>query len=105
MLTKNTAPNLIAMLIIGVSFVIPAPYQAVVLSTGLFALSGALTNWLAVYMLFERVPGLYGSGVVALHFEEFKAGILRMVHEELLTRNKITLTSNHPHRLSIWLLC
>ena len=101
MLTKNTAPNLIAMLIIGVSFVIPAPYQAVVLSTGLFALSGALTNWLAVYMLFERVPGLYGSGVVALHFEEFKAGILRMVHEELLTRNSIErLTSNNSDEQS-----
>ena len=101
MRTKNTAPNLIAMLIIGVSFVIPAPYQAVVLSTGLFALSGALTNWLAVYMLFERVPGLYGSGVVALHFEEFKAGILRMVHEELLTRNSIErLTSNNSDEQS-----
>ena len=59
------------------------------LSTGLFALSGALTNWLAVYMLFDRVPGLYGSGVVTLHFEEFKAGIVRMVHQELFARDNV----------------
>jgi len=31
---------------------------------GLFALSGALTNWLAIHMLFEKIPGLVGSGVI-----------------------------------------
>ena len=40
--------------------------------TGLFALSGAVTNWLAVHMLFEKVPGLYGSGIVQVKFEQFK---------------------------------
>jgi len=89
MLTKNTVPNLLAIGLVGLSFLIPEPYRALVLSTGLFALSGALTNWLAVYMLFDRVPGLYGSGVVALHFEDFKAGILRMVHEELLAKDSV----------------
>ena len=59
------------------------------LGTGLFALSGALTNWLAIHMLFERVPGLYGSGVIALHFEEFKAGIIRMVREQLLDPERV----------------
>ena len=43
-------------------------------TVGLFALSGAITNWLAVHMLFEKVPGLYGSGVIPQHFEEFKNG-------------------------------
>jgi len=89
MLTKNTVPNLLAIGLVGLSFLIPEPYRALILSTGLFALSGALTNWLAVYMLFDRVPGLYGSGVVALHFEDFKAGILRMVHEELLAKDSV----------------
>lgn len=89
MFTKNTTPNIIAVALIGISFLAASPYQAIVLSTGLFALSGALTNWLAVYMLFERVPGLYGSGVVTLHFEEFKASILRMVHEELLAKDNV----------------
>lgn len=89
MFDKHLTPNLLAAALIVLSFALPAPWQALVLSTGLFALSGALTNWLAVHMLFERVPGLYGSGVITLHFEEFKAGILRMVHEELFSKDKV----------------
>lgn len=89
MFNKHLTPNLIALALIGISFVLADPWHALVLSTGLFALSGALTNWLAVHMLFERVPGLYGSGVITLHFEEFKAGILRMVHDELFSANNV----------------
>ena len=58
------------------------PYQAYVLNTGLFALSGGITNWLAVHMLFERVPGIYGSGVIPLRFEEFKLGIRQLIMEQ-----------------------
>lgn len=89
MLTKNTVPNLIALAIVGASFLFTSPYQELLFSIGLFALSGALTNWLAVHMLFEKVPGLYGSGVISLHFEEFKAGIVRMVHDELFARDNV----------------
>gem|GEM_PF-5265543 len=67
----------------------PDPYKAVIFSTGLFALSGALTNWLAVHMLFEKVPGLHGSGVIVTHFEQFKAGILKLVHEQLFSKDKV----------------
>lgn len=56
-----------------------------VLSAGLFSLSGALTNWLAVHMLFEKVPGLYGSGVIVDRFEEFKSGINGLVMENFFT--------------------
>jgi len=89
MLDKHITPNLLALLVILLSFMLPAPWHQITLGTGLFALSGSLTNWLAVHMLFERVPGLYGSGVITLHFEEFKAGILRMVHEELFSKDKV----------------
>lgn len=89
MFDKHLTPNLLAAALVLLSFALPAPWQALVLSTGLFALSGALTNWLAVHMLFERIPGLYGSGVITLHFEEFKTGILRMVHEELFSKDKV----------------
>lgn len=58
------------------------PYQDYVLNTGLFALSGGITNWLAVHMLFERVPGIYGSGVIPLRFEEFKLGIRELIMEQ-----------------------
>ncbi|WP_027859050.1 hypothetical protein [Marinobacterium jannaschii] len=56
---------------------------------GLFALSGALTNWLAVHMLFEKVPGLYGSGVVPARFEDFKRGIRLLMMEQFFTEENI----------------
>lgn len=61
----------------------------VLLAIGLFALSGALTNWLAVHMLFEKVPGLYGSGVIPARFEEFKAGIKTLMMEQFFTEENI----------------
>ena len=33
-------------------------------------------------MLFERVPGLYGSGVIPLRFEEFKVGIRKLIMDQ-----------------------
>ena len=101
MFTKNTVPNFIALALVLLSQVMPQPYQSIVLSTGLFALSGALTNWLAVHMLFERVPLLYGSGVVSLHFEEFKAGILRMVHKELFAKDNVERLMNNSDDASV----
>lgn len=97
MFTKNITPNLIAFLIILLSFALNDPLAGVVLSVGLFALSGALTNWLAIHMLFERVPGLYGSGVIPLHFEEFKQGILVLVTKHLFDQQVVeaTLANNY----------
>jgi len=40
-------------------------------------------------MLFERVPGLYGSGVIPLRFEEFKGGIKRLIVQEFFSREHI----------------
>ena len=54
-----------------------------------FALSGALTNWLAIHMLFEKVPGLYGSGVIPLHFEDFKTGIRNLMMRQFFTEENI----------------
>jgi uncharacterized membrane protein YheB (UPF0754 family) len=65
-----------------IGLVVSGPYQIYVLNTGLFALSGGITNWLAVHMLFERVPGLYGSGVIPLRFEEFKVGIRKLIMDQ-----------------------
>jgi len=53
---------------------------------GLFARSGGITNWLAVHMLFERVPGIYGSGVIPLRFEEFKHGIRELIMEQFFDK-------------------
>ena len=55
---------------------------------GLFGLSGGLTNWLAIHMLFEKVPLLFGSGVIPLRFKEFKEGIKNLImHEFFSTKN------------------
>ena len=56
---------------------------------GLFAFSGAITNWLAIHMLFEKVPGLYGSGVIPARFEEFKAAIKNLMMEQFFTAENI----------------
>ncbi|NVK23729.1 MAG: DUF445 family protein [Gammaproteobacteria bacterium] len=55
----------------------------------LFALSGALTNWLAVHMLFEKVPGLYGSGIIQIKFEQFKSGIKTMIMQQFFTQENL----------------
>ena len=101
MFDKHLTPNLVAAAMALLSLALPEPWQSLLMSTGLFALSGALTNWLAVHMLFERVPGLYGSGVITLHFEEFKLGIVRMVHEELFSKEKVERLSGDRNKANL----
>ena len=62
---------------------------------GLFALSGSLTNWLAIHMLFDKVPFLYGSGVVPNQFEEFKIGIKFLLINEFFTRKNVESFIDH----------
>lgn len=82
MSNKSLVSNLIAAVLVLFGLLLSGPWQVVVLNTGLFALSGGITNWLAVHMLFERVPGLYGSGVIQLRFEEFKTAIRDLIMEQ-----------------------
>ena len=90
-INKSLLSNLIAVFLIVLGTVLPAPYARFALDTGLFALSGGLTNWLAVHMLFERVPGLYGSGVVQIRFEEFKLGIRALIIEQFFEKADLTV--------------
>jgi uncharacterized membrane protein YheB (UPF0754 family) len=87
-MNKTLLTNVLSSLLILSSFFIPS-YQGVVLSTGLFAFSGGVTNWLAVHMLFERVPFLYGSGVIPTRFKEFKSGIKTLIVNEFFTKENI----------------
>lgn len=86
---KALLTNLVAVVIVVVGFFLETSYQTLVLNTGLFALSGAFTNWLAIHMLFEKVPGFYGSGVIPARFEEFKHGIKVLVMEQFFTTTNI----------------
>jgi uncharacterized membrane-anchored protein YjiN (DUF445 family) len=87
-MNKSVATNLIALLITLGGFFVPHAGD-VIFWTGLFALSGGVTNWLAVHMLFEKVPLLYGSGVIPSRFEEFKLGIKHLIVQEFFTREHI----------------
>ncbi|MCE9684864.1 MULTISPECIES: DUF445 domain-containing protein [Shewanella] len=85
-MNKSVTTNLIAAILVLAGYGLN---NVLVLTVGLFALSGAVTNWLAVYMLFEKVPGLYGSGVVPSRFEEFKAGISHLMMKQFFTDENI----------------
>jgi uncharacterized membrane protein YheB (UPF0754 family) len=83
---KSLITNLIAL------FVTLAGYfleQTLFFTIGLFALSGAFTNWIAVHMLFEKVPLLYGSGVIPARFEDFKVAIKALMMEQFFTEENI----------------
>jgi len=88
-MNKSLVTNAIAVIIIAAGYFSPF-YSDQIVTTGYFALSGAVTNWLAVYMLFDKVPFLYGSGVVPLHFEDFKNGIKNLVMENFFTEKNVT---------------
>ncbi|OEY71095.1 DUF445 domain-containing protein [Rheinheimera salexigens] len=85
-MNKSIVTNLLALIVLMVGWYWQQP---IILSVGLFALSGALTNWLAVHMLFEKVPLLYGSGVILLRFEQFKAGIQQLVMQQFFSAENI----------------
>ncbi|MCB1052218.1 MAG: DUF445 domain-containing protein [Acidobacteria bacterium] len=88
-MNKSTLTNLICLILIGLSFALAEPYRHHLFNAGLFAFSGAITNWLAIHMLFERVPGLYGSGIIPLKFESFKSAIREMVMSQFFTIENI----------------
>ena len=90
MVSKSLTTNLVALALIGASYLSPK-YSEIMYLTGLFALSGGITNWLAIHMLFEKVPFFYGSGVVPSRFEEFKLGIKRLVMNEFFTPQNIDM--------------
>ena len=87
-LNKSFITNFIAFVLVGISFVSPM-FHTALLYTGLFALSGALTNQLAIHMLFEKVPFLYGSGVIPQRFEAFKQAIKDLMMQEFFNEEQL----------------
>lgn len=85
-MNKSLLTNLLAFIAFAAGLITD---DRVLLTVGLFALSGALTNWLAVHMLFEKVPGLYGSGVIPARFQDFKRGIKTLMMEQFFTEENI----------------
>jgi len=86
---KSLVINLLALIAVVASFYLEAPLSSYLYYGGLFALSGALTNQLAIFMLFHKVPFLYGSGVIELNFERFKSAIKQMIMEQFFTKERL----------------
>lgn len=85
-MNKSFITNIIALMLTGAGFLLKNNELFMV---GLFALSGALTNAIAIHMLFEKVPFLYGSGVVENRFSQFKVGIHSLMMNEFFTKENL----------------
>ena len=83
---KNYSTNAVALCVIFIGLV---SSSSIISSIGFFALSGAITNWLAIHMLFEKVPYLRGSGVIPERFEEFKSAIKTLMMSQFFTAENI----------------
>jgi len=85
---KSFITNFLAAVIIAVGYFSPV-YADLIKAIGFFALSGALTNWIAIHMLFEKVPLLYGSGIIPNRFEEFKGSIKHLMMHQFFTLENV----------------
>ncbi|WP_205800349.1 DUF445 domain-containing protein [Methylomonas sp. Kb3] len=88
LLNQSFLTNFISLLIIAAGYV-SSFYPETLKAIGFFAFSGAITNWLAIHMLFEKVPFLYGSGIIPARFEEFKASIKALMMQQFFTVENI----------------
>ena len=88
-MSKSLITDILSVLLILLSFFVPASYHHALLFIGLFALSGAITNQLAIHMLFEKVPFLYGSGVIEKNFDTFKVSIKEMIMKQFFTKEQL----------------
>mmetsp|Transcript_4407 Transcript_4407/g.14599 ORF Transcript_4407/g.14599 Transcript_4407/m.14599 type:complete len:287 (-) Transcript_4407:7-867(-) len=77
---KGDASNFATFFIFVVGLVLRRVYgERLVLAFGLFGFAGGITNWLAVKMLFDRIPLLVGSGVVPRRFKDILAALKSMI--------------------------
>jgi uncharacterized membrane protein YheB (UPF0754 family) len=86
-MNKSDITNLITVLIMAYGY---SNGNDTIFMIGLFALSGAVTNTLAIHMLFEKVPFLYGSGVIESKFSQFKLSIHNLLMNQFFTRENLT---------------
>ena len=88
MMNKSLITNLISIFIILIGFLYRDDFSFILL-VGVFALSGSITNLLAIHMLFDKVPFLYGSGVILDRFDDIKLGIKNLILKELFSADQI----------------
>lgn len=86
---KGWMTNGVALSFVGISYAFEGMAGSALRSAGLFALSGAVTNQLAIHMLFEKVPFLYGSGIILDRFESIREALKTLIMEQFFTSEKI----------------
>jgi uncharacterized membrane protein YheB (UPF0754 family) len=88
-MNKEWITHTAAVGVVGISYFLESTAGSALRMAGLFALSGALTNHLAVHMLFEKVPLLYGSGIILDRFESIRSALKTLIMEQFFTPEKI----------------
>jgi len=86
-MNKSDITNIITVLIMAYGY---SNGNDTIFMIGLFALSGAVTNTLAIHMLFEKVPYLYGSGVIEKNFTKFKGSIHNLLMNQFFTKENLS---------------
>jgi uncharacterized membrane protein YheB (UPF0754 family) len=86
-MNKSDITNIITVLIMAFGY---SNGNDLIYMVGLFAFSGAITNSLAIHMLFEKVPFLYGSGVIESKFSQFKISIHNLLMNQFFTKENLT---------------
>jgi uncharacterized membrane protein YheB (UPF0754 family) len=87
-MNKSLLTNIFSLLIIAVGYVSPVASNELK-TMGLYSFSGAITNWLAIHMLFEKIPFLYGSGIITERFEDFKLRIKDLIMNQFFTQENL----------------
>lgn len=86
---KGWTTNFVSLGMVGLSYTVEGMVGSALRSAGLFALSGAVTNQLAIHMLFEKIPYLYGSGIIIDRFESIREALKTLIMEQFFTPEKI----------------
>jgi len=87
-MNKSIMTNIVAIALIIIGY-FNQDSGKILTMTGFFALSGGITNWIAIHMLFEKIPFIYGSGIILNKFKEFKQGIKELVMNEFFNEDNI----------------
>ena len=89
LISKTLIVNFISIALIVLSYFVPQEFSKYLLYSGLFALSGAITNQIAIFMIFNKVPFIYGSGVIEENFDKFKASLKEMIMEQFFSKEQL----------------
>ena len=87
-MNKSLLTNIIAFSITVIGLIDPFNNN-LILMIGLFSLSGGVTNWIAIHMLFEKVPLIYGSGIIPNNFIVFKEAIKELIIKEFFSKKNL----------------